>query len=309
MPAVWSSAKWITFWAQRKWQVIGKDNNTDARIARLNADIAAKNTRDTEVTKSFLQRYSGKQCLPQSSSKFYYRDIVALEFWIIHSSWTYCKSCNQLFPHKWIQTFMNRALVKTTNVCTCKAKKYVHPRYKDIPKELRGLTLRQIVALRPLFIHCGDYGKSPIGYRKKGGMFRVSWSTDCIDAKIAALPDADREKCRVAYDWLMANSESRYKDFVNNREHAIANNCVFNFYDHNQRQGIECALWPNLYPYSTWCESILDGRQNRVSSKVSYMIKVNSEIADYSMNHELLHFHYDLWLWQTVSGAIATARK
>ena len=107
----------------------------------------------------------------------------------------------------------------------------------------------------------------------------------------------------------MANNESRYKDFVNNREHAIANNYRFNFYDHNQRQGIECALWPNLYPYSTWCESILDGRQNRVSSKVSYMIKGNSEIADYSMNHELLHFHYDLWLWQTVSGAIATARK
>ena len=27
------------------------------------------------------------------------------------------------------------------------------------------------------------------------------------------------------------------------------------------------------------------------------------------MNHELLHFHYDLWLWQTVSGAIASARQ
>ena len=39
------------------------------------------------------------------------------------------------------------------------------------------------------------------------------------------------------------------------------------------------------------------------------MIKVNSEIADYGINHELLHFHYDLWLWQTVSGAIACARK
>ena len=27
------------------------------------------------------------------------------------------------------------------------------------------------------------------------------------------------------------------------------------------------------------------------------------------MLYDLLHFHYDLWLWQTVSGAIACARK
>ena len=79
--------------------------------------------------------------------------------------------------------------------------------------------------------------------------------------------------------------------------------------DDTQRKGIECALWPNLYPYSDWCDSTLDGKETRLSSKVSYMIKVNSEIADYGINHELLHFHYDLWLWQTVSGAIASARR
>lgn len=39
------------------------------------------------------------------------------------------------------------------------------------------------------------------------------------------------------------------------------------------------------------------------------MVKLNSEIGDCSLNHELLDFHYDLWLWQTVSGAIASARR
>ena len=143
---------------------------------------------------------------------------------------------------------------------------------------------------------------------KKGGMFRVSWSNDSVEQKIAALDETEKQKCQVAYDWLMSNNESTYKNFVNKREQAIANNSAFKFYDHNQRQGIECALWPNLYPYSNWCASNQDGKQSRLSSKVSFMIKVNSEIADYSMNHELLHFHYDLWLWQTVSGAIASAR-
>ena len=50
MPTIWSSAKSITFWAQRKWRVVTKDNNADARIARLNADITAKIVRDTEAT-------------------------------------------------------------------------------------------------------------------------------------------------------------------------------------------------------------------------------------------------------------------
>ena len=34
-----------------------------------------------------------------------------------------------------------------------------------------------------------------------------------------------------------------------------------------------------------------------------------SEIADYGLMHEVLHFHYDLWLWQTVSGAVSQGKK
>ena len=43
------------------------------------------------------------------------------------------------------------------------------------------------------------------------------------------------------------------------------------------------------------------------TSNVSFL--VNSSIADYGLNHELLHFHYDLWLFKTVSGAITTGRQ
>jgi hypothetical protein len=34
---------------------------------------------------------------------------------------------------------------------------------------------------------------------------------------------------------------------------------------------------------------------------------VFSQISDYGTNFELLQFHYDLWLFKTVSGAITTA--
>ena len=53
----------------------------------------------------------------------------------------------------------------------------------------------------------------------------------------------------------------------------------------------------------------MDVRQSRLSSKIAYMMKVNTEIVDYAIDHELLHFHYDLWIWQMASGAIASARR
>ena len=50
--------------------MVAKDNNTDARINRLHTDTAARNARETEGTKSFLQHYSGRQPLLQSSNNF-----------------------------------------------------------------------------------------------------------------------------------------------------------------------------------------------------------------------------------------------
>ena len=76
-----------------------------------------------------------------------------------------------------------------------------------------------------------------------------------------------------------------------------------------QCQGIECALWPNLYPFTSWCESVISGSQSRESSKKSFWYKVQSSILDYSLDFDLLLFHYDRWLFKTVTGAITTARR
>ena len=141
---------------------------TNARVRRLNDDIASRKAREIEASKTFLPRYSGVEPLAQSSTKFYKNESAALEFWLIHGSWSYCENCKQLLPQKLFPTFLKKPVITCSKTCTCKADRYIHPRYKDIPKQLRGLTLRQIVALSPLTIHCGDYDKNPIGYRKKG---------------------------------------------------------------------------------------------------------------------------------------------
>ena len=97
----------------------------------------------------------------------------------------------------------------------------------------------------------------------------------------------------------MTEEKSSYRHFIRKREQAIAKGEEFLVYDYEQREGIECALWPHLYPFKEWCESTLDGKEDRLSAKISSMRKVTSEIADYSMDFDLLHFHYDLWLWRT----------
>ena len=73
-------------------------------------------------------------------------------------------------------------------------------------------------------------------------------------------------------------------------------------------EGIECALWPNLYPFMAWCDSKISGSSSRFSSKVRFNFKLFSEILDYSLRYDLLQFQYDCWLYKTVSGAINTAR-
>jgi hypothetical protein len=95
---------------------------------------------------------------------------------------------------------------------------------------------------------------------------------------------------------------------VHYRETIIAQQIDLNLFNFKDTQGIECALWPNLYPYTSWCESIVSDSGSRLSSKVSFNAKLHSEIIDYAMHFELLQFQYDRWLYKTVSGAINTAR-
>ena len=75
-----------------------------------------------------------------------------------------------------------------------------------------------------------------------------------------------------------------------------------------QISGIECGLWPHLYSFRTWCDTSFTGHEHHQSAKSSFVVKLLSEIVDYSLSFELLHFHYDRWVYKTATGAIQTAR-
>ena len=39
------------------------------------------------------------------------------------------------------------------------------------------------------------------------------------------------------------------------------------------------------------------------------MAKIASPVSDYAMNYDLLHYHYDRWLFKTITGAINSAKQ
>jgi len=179
-----------------------------------------------------------------------------------------------------------------------------------IPVQLRGLSFADICVLRPLQIHQGQYVVLPHGYRQKDFMTRCSWCELSVQEKINAIEDPEaRHRCQRAYQYLVSSSDSSYSKFVALRNRLCHTDRRFNIYDHRQNEGIECALWPCLYPYTSWCESILSGDGTHSSTTRAFLFKVKSEVLDYSTTYDLLQFMYDTWLFLTVSGAITVGIK
>lgn len=231
-----------------------------------------------------------------------------LRLWAIHKSWTFCSKCNLLHTVNLVPSF--RRLSRPTNISTCPCTKdrYIIPQFLQIPLCLRQLTKEDVIALRPFDLHSGNYQRMQHGYRVKDGFSRVSWSKKSVMEKICELNDSSRIRCLLAYRYLTTTSTSSYKHFLDIREGHISTGKEVNLYDYRENKGIECALWPHLYPVTEWCETILSGNATRKSSKVSFTFKLLSEIVDYSLDYELLQFHYDRWLFNTVSGAISSCR-
>ena len=106
----------------------------------------------------------------------------------------------------------------------------------------------------------------------------------------------------------MNTPTSSYKAFTDKHNKALETNEKINLYDYSSIKGIECCLWPQLYPYMDWCEMTLEGNESNLSSKIAFL-KVFRNILDYALTYDLLQFHYDMWIFKTVTGTISSARR
>ena len=216
--------------------------------------------------------------------------------------------CKLLQPEKRLPSFHTSKL-KTIKACPCISPRYHIPQAFEIPLCLRGLNKSEILTLRPFTLHNGNYKLHQHGYRKKDGFTRVSCSEESVLEKISKLGSVSKVKCMLAYRYLTTSPRSRYNHFIQLRDEHVKTGKQVNLYDYRENDGIECELWPHLYPFYEWCETSLSGNTSRQSAKVSFNFKVLSEVLDYSLDYDLLQFVYDRWLFNTVSGAISSAKQ
>lgn len=232
----------------------------------------------------------------------------ALTFWCKNCSF-WCENCNVIRYSKLMPNFLKFTQWKNKQPCHCSSERYIIPQPTDIPQQLMSLTKTDIFMLRPFELDCGVYERHPSGYRLKKGMIKLVVSQLSVEQKIQSISDhTTRNRCENAYNFLMNSRDSKYAHYISLREELLANNQQLNAFNFEQTVGLECALWPNMYPYTEWCESALSGSNSRLSGKVSFVTKVFSGVADYALHFDLLQFQCDRLVYKTVSGAINTAR-
>ena len=100
----------------------------------------------------------------------------------------------------------------------------------------------------------------------------------------------------------MESPDSAYREYVliaNELRSSNSNPSVFQIF---QWVGIECALWPTLYPYTSLCESAVGSTGPKDSSKASFLVKCLSPVIDYSLHFDIVQFLLDRCMYKTSTG-------
>ena len=284
--------------------------NLQQNTNRYHCDVLLKKLKDQEEKEAFLLTWPIE---PPNVDALGHNSITkttsALLQWCQNGSFYICNKCNSVNPVNMPQNFMKQPNPSRKSKCKCLNERYHVPRANEIPEPLLNLSKENIKCLRPFDLDCGVYNRHSHGYRTKTGMINLIPSRLTVINKIRQLTNpTDRRKCRRAYEHLIRSPNTHYSHFVSLREQIQEENSDINTFDFSVTAGIECALWPNIYPFSSWCESLICGQDSRLSMKAAFCTKLFSEIQDYLLHFDLLQWHYDRTLYKIVSGAINTAR-
>ena len=256
----------------RKTYLVFNYKDLSDKQASFHNDILLHRTNEILQQEKFFSNWLVE---PPASDAFGSDAITAissgLSYWAEHGSFYTCNNCNSIVQVKMPYNFLKKPTVSKRTKCQFVTEPYIVPTMKDIPEELQNLSTQCINALRPFDIDCGVYKRQAHGYRLKTAMINVFPSKKPVGDKIRDLPDrCDRQKCRVACNYLIGSIHSSYSHFLHLREEIVENEDTLNCFDFSVTAGIECALWPNLYPFTSWCESTISGKETRLMLKLFF---------------------------------------
>jgi hypothetical protein len=200
-----------------------------------------------------------------------WRPVEASRFdqWARKASWAMCYNCGRMLTRPFQPVDMSQPQRRKATIAKCKHCRsgigYFSPNLEDIPEDLRRLSPKALDALRPLMADPGAYERHRDGYRVHTDMTRFFWRPQPVKAQIRQLESRkDRRRARAAYVNLMARDNTAYGDFVQQHEQFLKRNradlskaaCKMRIQT-LETVGIECAVWPHLYPYTAWCETFI----------------------------------------------------
>ena len=192
------------------------------------------------------------------------------EDWCLQDSWGVCGHCHRMVKRSLRETNISGKKRPSLVVQSCgfckKGSGYQTVAHKDVPLELQNLSDEAVWALQPLHPDVGFTSCARHGYRVHTDMIRFWWNPYPVAEQIEWLEDeADKVAARAAYGYLMAAEDSSYKDFV------VWHNKFLRRYGAElagpedrklqlprrvlEEEGIECAVWPHLYPRTKMCET------------------------------------------------------
>ena len=264
-----------------------------------------KNTRD-EQRQNFLNNFTLRRKIGRPTRN---EDIVkCLNYWVENESWGYCPNCFLLSKNSLTPKCLNSKGAKHVSKCICQRGKYVVPRFSLIPYHLAALSKEEERTLRIFLIDIGPKKVAPAGNRIKNGAFELRYREDTVQDRINNIIDEEsKNRLQTCYDFLKNSTLSCYNQYLQNEKPPDSSNIKIKFWKvYKDFPGIECALWPVLYPFTSWCESILD---NCSSILTSFRCKILSNIVDYNSTFELVQFHYDRWLYKTICAAVSVSKK
>ncbi|CAJ1415319.1 unnamed protein product [Effrenium voratum] len=236
-----------------------------------------------------------------------------LRLWSVAQAWAPCATCGAVQGRAFdlavlTDTGVEADAAKAVGACRFCRAGHVVPQADDFPAVLVGLRPRQLVALRPVVLHQGERIQGKGELIRHGGPTRLAWAACHVRDQVAALPAAWQERALDAFHFLCSHAESAYGEWVQRHEAMLRDDRggsslgPFGLLEPH----VECALFPDLYPWRVWCESHGRGAGNYRSPKEAFLAKVCGPVQDYGLNYELIQFQFDRWVtgYFTARGAV-----
>ena len=200
-------------------------------------------------------------------------------------AWTMCDECHRLEKQPLRERHLSGRRQQLTTQKKCQHCKrgvgYPTVQPHDIPEALRDLSDAVLWALRPLEPDAGRPAWAKHGYRIHTDMIRFWWRSVSVEEQLQELEtEEEAMAAQTAYDYLMAADTSSYRRFVEMHKkflrqhrqqlaHAADSEdpAAHRFLQLPRRaleeEGIECALWPHLYPRTNMCETYVRKQDSR----------------------------------------------